>query len=47
MGRCNEHARADQRVIRKYPGVGTFLAKKEEEVDFDMSSSCGHFSQPF
>ena len=46
-GRRNESARADRRVMRKKTGASTILKEIEENRDFELFSSSGHFSQSF
>jgi hypothetical protein len=47
IGRRNESARADRRVMRKKTGASTILKEIEENRDFELFSSSGHFSQSF
>jgi hypothetical protein len=47
IGRRNESARADRRVMRKKTGASTILQEIEENHDFKLFSSSGHFSQSF
>ncbi len=43
IGRRNESARADRRVMRKKTGASTILKEIEENRDFELFSSSGHF----
>ena len=47
IGRRNESARADRRVMRKKTGASTIFKEIEENRDFELFSSSGHFSQSF
>ena len=47
IGRRNESARADRRVMRKKTGASTILKEIEENRDFELFSLSGHFSQSF
>ncbi len=47
IGRRSESARADRRVMRKKTGASTILKEIEENRDFELFSSSGHFSQSF
>jgi hypothetical protein len=47
IGRRNESARADRHVMRKKTGASTILKEIEENRDFELFSSSGHFSQSF
>ncbi len=47
IGRRNESARVDRRVMRKKTGASTILKEIEENRDFELFSSSGHFAQSF
>jgi hypothetical protein len=47
IGRRNASDFADRRVMRKKTGASTILQEIEENRDFELFSSSGHFSQSF
>ena len=47
IGRRNESASSDRRVMRKKTGASTILKEIEENRDFELFSSFGHFLQSF
>ena len=47
LGRRNASDFADRRVMRKKTGASTILQEIEENRDFELFSSSGHFYQSF